>query len=356
MELFIPHSPLAIAMIVIVTVLLVAKLIMDANEVRTNRRTFRLASEFIRTRNTPKISIIIELRKRAETLLPLLDHLYGHEYPNLEIVVIVKQTAGTKAQSQLSYYRRKLKRANLKVIKHTKGMESEVVIRRYTTGSFVAQIGADDRLPKGFFETAAMVLLDKQKDVIAPRPHTVLDQTLLRALVAVTGVWTHAYKLLRPVSDDRSFVPGRLYRRKAFLNKSATHVVYAPTLAVRHIDTSTTFVDFLKRLQKTGQSIKNRTVGIIWSGIALLAIALLALLWSQDVILFIRFLVLSYSAAFTLILLSLKGYSPLQQLTLILFAPFSLPLILVLLLYILASASVPKRRTVTTRKPLLTTR
>src|SRR5690606_21154450 len=111
---------------------------------RASRRTHNLVMQFVVQKNTPKIAVVIELTKSVETLFPLLDHLRQHGYSKIEVVVIVKHTAGSKAQAKLNYYKRKNHFKNLKVIKHKKGMNQIAIVKKFVKSQFVMQLEPPD--------------------------------------------------------------------------------------------------------------------------------------------------------------------------------------------------------------------
>ena len=60
-----------------------------------------------RRRAQQPITVVVYLERRAETIMPLLTHLTSLQYEKLQVLVVVKQTAGSKAVAELQRYRRR---------------------------------------------------------------------------------------------------------------------------------------------------------------------------------------------------------------------------------------------------------
>jgi len=333
MQLFIPHTPLAIVITTVLAFIVCVKIFLDMKEIRASRQVHSSIMKFVTKKNVPRISIIIELRKTADTLIPLLDHLYNHDYPRLEVVIVVKHTAGKFAQSKLMYYRRKYQRKDMKVIKHSKGMDIFSVTNRYVTSPFVMQLHPNDKLSNDFFTHIALELLDKRIDVITPRRHVSAGKTILSALNVVFGVWKHILTAFHTAAHvDNRFIPGKVYRRRSLLGRAQLKNVYVSRVAVHQFSEKSwkaLFQAAMTNITRYTQSIKVR-VGILTGLVA--GIGLAIYVWDQDTLLLAEFMLLVYSAVFGLLIIRLKGYSLSERVSLLLFGPFSMTLVILLAL------------------------
>ncbi len=342
MEFLLPHTPLAVAIILLFALVVCVRFIIDMKEVVAARRLRGQVARYVREQNIPTVSVIIELDRRAETIMPLIDHLYEHNYPGLEVVIIVKHTAGKNAQPKLACYRRKEQCKNLKIIKHTKGLTQATIVRRYTTGSLIMRLAPEDRLLKGFFADVALEFLDENITVVQPRRHSAINSTLLSAMHATLAIWHHMGATLRKrVPVKSSLESGLVYRRQALIEATELRSVYSLWAAIQ-VKPQPSWAMLGRRVQCT--VINSTNMYTRWAMVAgLVAVIGLAILfWNQDLLLLGYIILLSFCIVYVLSMISVKGYSLPQKLSLLLFVPFSFIFTALLLLYSL-SISLLKR-------------
>jgi hypothetical protein len=349
MELFIPHTPLAFVVITVLAFAATVKIVKDIKDVRASRRTHGLIMRYMTKKNVPKISIVVELRHVASTIFPLIDHLYQHNYPGLEVIVVVKQTAGKYAHAKLSYYRRKHQRKSLRIVKHSKGMDTSVVVRRFASSPFVMKLKPTDRLSEKFFNDLSLELLNNEVSIFVPRTHVIVGKTLVSALYAVNAMWKHTMSGLRSTvsMQDKTVEDGKIYRRRDLLKGSELQSMYVSRVAVHRASVESWRVLLAQsssRSLRLMQSKKVRAFAI--AGIAV-SVGLGAYLWNQDVLLLAELILAIYLIAYTRLLLGLKGYSMLERLSLLLFAPFSVALIVIVTIH--SSATIAYRQLKTVR-------
>jgi glycosyltransferase involved in cell wall biosynthesis len=335
MEILIPHTPLAFVIIAFVALVAGVKIMQDIKVVRASRRTHSLIMRYVTKKNTPKISVLVELRRTADAIFPFLDHLYQYNYPELEVIVVVNHTAGKYAQTKLSYYRRKHHRKNLRIIKHSKGMDTNVVVRRFASSSFVIKLQLTDRLSKDFFNNLSIELLHKEIDVFIPRTHIAIGKTLVSAVCAVNGIWRHMLVSLNstPTTNKTRIESGRIYRRRSLLVRSELHGTYIPRLAIHQTSINSWKLLLSVSTSKLQSFTRSRNVQVFIIAGVLFMIGLGGYLWGQDLILLAGLILLLYVVAYLQLLFELKGYSTLDRLSLLLFAPFSALFLLFVAVY-----------------------
>ena len=133
-----------------------------------------------RNKSRRSFTLVTSLTRRAETIIPLLDHLEGFRYKKLQVIVIVKQTAGPNAKRMLEAYRRR-SGLHLTIVKHRRGLSYETVVGRYATGDYVMQIDSTDRLSPRFFDLASQILYSTRVGALAIRNHLRPRRTFLQA-------------------------------------------------------------------------------------------------------------------------------------------------------------------------------
>lgn len=294
-------------------ILILFKISNDIKEVRSVQRIRRLTTAFVSTHNTPHITVLIDLNRSAEAIYPLIDHLYGQDYKNLEVIIIIKHTAGKYAQTKLAAYRRTNKLKQLKLAKHTKGMTNDTFIRNKATGELIMTLSIHDRLSPNFFKNVALEALDSTATVIAPRQHIAIDTSFASAQQASTGIWASILSRLNTQHHISAHMhSGHVYRRSALINHSMQHIdhhVTIPTVQAAIITSGR------NTIQKTGKRPLAHAYLII-------ILVVLMYLSNSTSTLIIQMILLSTIIAFGMAVFKIKEYSIIQKATLILFTPF----------------------------------
>lgn len=334
MELFIPHTPLAIVITALLSLVVCLKIVKDAKEIRASRQTHNSIMNFVKKKNVPRIGVVIELTRVADTIMPLLDQLYEQDYKGMEVTVVVKHTAGKYAQSKLLYYRRKYQRKNLKIVKHSKGINTTELIRRHISSEFVVQLTPNKTLSTDFFSGIALYLLNDQVDAFIPRRHIATGRTVLSALGTTFGVWQHVLATFyTPKLTENNLVAGRIYRREALLEGAKLTTMYASRVAV-YEQAQTSWKTMPQAATAViGRALHDTRMRIGTISAVIIVAGLTAYIWNEDVLLLAGFIVALYWAVYGMSLLELKGYSFSERINLLLFAPFSLLLSILLVLF-----------------------
>jgi hypothetical protein len=295
----------------------------DIKEVTSARHLNRLGAAFILKNNTPRVSVIIELKRSAETIFPLLDHLYNHHYENLEVIVLIKHTAGKSAQPKLHAYRRKHQTKSLKLVKHHKGMTCESVICRNATGDLVLPLSSNHLLSRLFFSRIALLFLDDNITVVKAQQKTRVGMSFASAHEATRSVWRSAFEKFTTQQKVRGVHLGYIYRRTSILAPRDAPI--ARPYAVSHAATIT------DRPYETWQEIHatnaaptpSRGLIIAWT-IASSGLIGVILLANYNYALVGRLLFVSYVILFSLFVSGSYNYSTIDKITLLLFAPLSI--------------------------------
>ncbi len=148
-------------------------------------RVYKYLINDARQRSRRSFTVIVTLSRRADTIMPLLDHMRALNYAKLQVVVVVKQTAGSRAQRSLEAYRRRTG-LKLTIVKYRRGLTPAVLAGRYVTGDYVMQIDGTDRLSSRFFDLVSQVLYSTRASTLVIRNHLRPRQTFLQAATSIT--------------------------------------------------------------------------------------------------------------------------------------------------------------------------
>jgi hypothetical protein len=304
-----PQLMLVIVCTLILFITLILSVIRDAQAVRAAGKLNRLFIQSGKRQAQRSVSVILHLDKRAESITPLLNQLFGQGYAKLEVIIVIKQTAGKHARTQLNSYK-KANRANLRLVTYRAGLSDKDVVSRYATSEFVMRLLPDMTLSKQFFSNISFDYLLTRADGIIPRFYTRLDNTIKKAIASDKRTLTPQ----SPV-DLTVITPGIVYKRRSLL-KHPKHPSIVPSQAAFILDSG-----------KTAPKVRPQ-IKLVWFIIvAIIHIALTAYIvtldWPEKLLL----LAVYFGALAFLYISSLinhKAYSPLEKVSLILLSPIFL--------------------------------
>jgi hypothetical protein len=72
MEHFVPHTPTAFGIITLLAVLVLLRLVIDIKEIIAAYRMKQAVRRYVTRQYQPTTTILIELRRRADTIIPIL--------------------------------------------------------------------------------------------------------------------------------------------------------------------------------------------------------------------------------------------------------------------------------------------
>lgn len=203
-------------MIIVAAILIMMQLVLTA---RGSRETCRIHAALMadakkRARRT--FGVIIPLARRAETVFPLLDHLYAQHYDKLQIIVVVKQTAGRNAEKDLQAYRKANKVKGLKVVRYRAGQDMATL----TASQYVLEMQPTDRLTARFFEVASLILTTHRPNALAIRTIVLPERTFASAYQACGIVLRSVLSAVAP----RALPSSRMAARRVTLGEDVAPV------------------------------------------------------------------------------------------------------------------------------------
>lgn len=215
MEFFIPTTLVGIISAVLIGILVIARILQDMREVRRSRNLMRRLVNIGKLTSMQKFSAIVELDRRPDSIIPLLDHIYEQNYKGLQIIVVIKHTAGKNAQVYLGKYRRSNKRTNLRLVKHTAGLTVSDVVRKYATGQMIIRLDPDHRLSPNFFADLSLDFVTNQNVVIKPRLLNRPYKSIASGLKVHFTLWSQALGRHRmSLANASSVSSGFVYKKQ----------------------------------------------------------------------------------------------------------------------------------------------
>lgn len=205
-------SPIGAMLFAVIVVVIAVVLRTSAVSTRQQRRVYATLLEAAKKAAHQSVTVIVPLRRRADSLEGLFAMLERQAYDQLDVLVVVYHTAGSRASAQLRSLGRRY-HLRVKTVRHTKGRRLEDIATRRTKSDIITLISASDQLTPRFFEQASYAFT---QDLAALRVRTFvqLDQrlgTAFRALQTLfSEILTHGW--YRPTKQT-GLIEGVLVRR-----------------------------------------------------------------------------------------------------------------------------------------------
>lgn len=151
---------------------------------RQQRKVHAVLMDQAKKRAYKKVTLVVELKRRAETLEDLMAHLASHAYAKLDVVVIVYHTAGSRAERMLRDYAKQYS-VRVTPVRYTKGMSIEAAVKKHSKGILVLRGNSTTRFSPRFFEKLSFASVEA-REAIAVRPYVLLGTSLTKALRALS--------------------------------------------------------------------------------------------------------------------------------------------------------------------------
>jgi hypothetical protein len=306
MDFIPPQLLLVIVCGLILLVALILSVIRDAQAIRATGALNRLFIRSGKRQAQRSVSVILHLDKRADSITPLLDQLFNQGYPKLQIIIVIKQTAGKYARTRLTSYK-KTNKANIRLVTYRAGLSDIDIANRYAGHEFVMRLLPDMTLSREFFASISFDYLLTRADGIIPKFYTRLDNTIKKAITS-----DRRTLLLQLPVDLTTVTPGVVYKRRSLI-KPPKHPSIVSSQAAFILDDG-------QRIKKSHPSVRLVwLIAILVAHTAFIAY-MITLNWSE------RLLVLAiYFGALIFLyvssLIGLRAYSPLEKVSLILLSP-----------------------------------
>lgn len=333
-ELSFLFSPIGIVLALTMIAVMAFVLRNAAATAGQQRQVYATLLESAKKASLVPMTVVVPLRRRADTLESLFAELSAHRYEQLDLIVVIYQTAGSRAQAQV---RQMARRAGLtiKTIRHKKGLTLERIAHTRARGEAVMLLTAHDRLTARFFEHASYALT-QQVTALRVRQFVRLDARMITAFRAVVTLCreaiTHAWH--RP-QRAQQLQRGVLIRRHALARSYKQAAMLFDNFAV----------------ERPHEPIHPTWGSVITLGVLLGIVALLVITTPLDVLLYVGALALGVVyIVVSLLIIQHSGYRTHHKLALLFLVPFA-PVYYVLWLIRAAARVLFRAATATFRRP-----
>lgn len=333
MDILSALSSQTIGIILFIATMTGIRLYSDIKEIMVVRHTQRLAQSAAQKHKTPRITGLIELDSATEAIFPLLDHIYSQRYANLEVIILIKQSADKNATAKLTAYRRKHHIKLLKFVKQAKMATNEAIIRQKATGELIIPLSYANRLSNHFFANIAIDSLDREVDVLMPRQHLATGTTLMSAYQVVQYTWQYIWTRFNKANVVKGLKNGYVYRRDELLRRpSMTVTMHCSLSYTTGVITSVPIAPSFAQTAKDILPLKtSMLLGTMMGAVFIFTTAFIS---EYSALPLMELLPLGYVVIYALFMSSIKEYTIIEKISHILFAPFSI--LTFILLYLVA--------------------
>lgn len=279
------------------------------------------------------ISVVVELKQNVSSIIPLLDHLYGHKYDKLGVIVIIDSAADGNAETLIKSYRRTRHIKNLRLVHNKQHLRLEEILRRYSSSTLAMLLTTDSRLSKDFFTIASIESLHNNNAIIAlPWHHICLNKTLTGALRVQRNIVRQFITIIFPINIQLwPLRTGIVYNRQKIIEKSGQtnliNIFSNQRLYVSTIFPPKMFSDYIKRSIKEASRLSSVAIFI---GIVGFIAASFLFLKTSELLVLIIFIFFIYILMSLMLQIRLSGYSFMNNINLLLIAPFELLFLIVI--------------------------
>lgn len=196
-------TPSGIVWIVVIVTAVLAQIVVTARAVRETSKVRSALLESAKKSSLRRITVVLELRRRAASLFDMLDHLAAHQYKKLDVVVIVRSSAGKNASTDLQYYADANGLNSLQVIPYRRGVSDKTVAEK-AKGAVLLKLDGSMRLSERFFERVSYGFM-AAPDALLVRTYLRPGRTLISAWQSLSSLWRSLFVPLhhRPVYNGQ---------------------------------------------------------------------------------------------------------------------------------------------------------
>jgi hypothetical protein len=225
MEFTIQLTTVLVFTFAIIGITLAIRLLSDIKDIRYATKLSRYLQRLGKRTIQRKVSIIIDVRKKANSILPLLDTINTNDYTKREVIIILRPNAGKNAEKKFKEYQQQSTIKNIRLVPAKANVPVIDVIRQYSTGVLVVLLAAEHRLPKNFFSSLSLDFTLQQPDAIVLNKHAAINKTLLSAFAVYSTMWQSTLNYSAKIMHTSlNIEPGVAYKRSAILRKRSSQI------------------------------------------------------------------------------------------------------------------------------------
>lgn len=203
-------TPAGLTWLVLIIGIVLLQLVMTGRAMSETSRVQRALMVAAKRRALKTVTVVIELSRRADTVFDLLDHLTAHHYSKLDVVVIIRHTAGKHAERDLMAFKKTSGLRRLTLVRYRKGMTVESIAASQAKGTVLLKLDPDMRLNDRFF-TYLSYAFSAPVDALYVRRFRRPQRTLLSAWWSLSSLWRAVFASLgarRPQVFEGELVAG----------------------------------------------------------------------------------------------------------------------------------------------------
>ncbi|MES2631074.1 MAG: hypothetical protein V4611_03890 [Patescibacteria group bacterium] len=308
-----------IGLIIILTAVFLATMhVLSVNRsLKDTKATRDALLEQAKFQSLQSFTAITSVTKKANEVYAVLSHLDSHAYKKLQVVVVIEQTAYKNAKSHLEAYKKAHSSLDMRIVVRGKNTQDRAILRRYAKGEYVIRLTPKDQLTKSFFQYASYALTH---DVQALRIRSLVkpEVSLTSGFISLLSLWRALIQYItRRSIKATGLIDGVIVKRsvleadKQYQARAILHEEFA-------------IVSSAQQLRSTTKLPLIHSIAYLLITAAILAALSFTYSATPSTIFVASLLLLlaAYVISSCLLLLSQKGLTFKESLTLILLIPF----------------------------------
>jgi hypothetical protein len=180
------------------------------------------------------LSIVIELDRSPRNLPPLLDHLSSLN-GTIDVIVIVKRSAGTTAAKQIRNLRTVYPNLSIRTVMYRKGLNAKTIAKRHARQPLIMWMKPDERMEGDFIRLANRHFDNPAIQAVAVNEYVPVGSTLADASQAWRSVRMNVIRLMTNRGKQRTVI----YRRRALYSELSLQIQASWLLRISHVHPAT---------------------------------------------------------------------------------------------------------------------
>lgn len=206
-------SILTIAAVAAILLLFVLFLL-DVRHSRHKRELRKQILNYVSAHTAQSYSVIVKLSQNDhDNFTSFLAMLISQNYPSLQVIALVDDTVVPKELNKLRIVQRKDRKIlPIRLVRLRPATAKHKLVKRYASGTIYIELNLTDKLSNNFFERVSLEFINEKVNVVSLRTSLQVDDSVLRASLAILNVWRSIFRSVVNKSDaSRSAIRSSKY-------------------------------------------------------------------------------------------------------------------------------------------------
>ena len=194
--------------------LLLALFLLDVRHSRHKRELRKQIIDYVTAHTAQSYSVIVKFGQNDhDTFMSFLAMLISQNYSLLQVIALVDDTVVPKEFNKLRKVQRNHRKIlPIRIVRLRSATPKHKLAKRYASGTIYIELSLTDTISNHFFERVSLEFINEKVDVVLPRISLQVDDSLLRASLAILTVWRSIFRSVgNKINASRSAVRSSTY-------------------------------------------------------------------------------------------------------------------------------------------------